>query len=606
MMVSEKTTFESLKGRIEQYEAITTKWSTENVLGLPSQTSMEGPTPMDVDYIGGYQKGKKGKGKDGKSKHSKGKSKKGQGYNDFRVKGKSKDEKGKSKGKGKSKERCWNCGKTGHRSRDCWAPRNINQVEGDWTYAPATPSSWGTTGGGTVSGGAQSSASSSAGSASIRMIRLVTPPDMNETRMFDLTAGEDEFLAGMIQEVEDESYAVLMVEREDDESFFDAHEPVVEEIGKATVVLMDLQGENFETEDETYQVNMVMDEEMDHGWSKVLMTVDSGADISVLPEEFAGVGEEAHEGGRQIIMKDAQGNVIQQSGMRKVNFAMMGKDGIPVNFVEKFIVGKVKHPILCAGRLLRSGWEMRRSGDGLNLWHNQRVEIPLEMKQNSLQVVAEICSVETENNEHEEEWNTVEVCVLEGFLGASFKELEKTPGWHVLLNGLAAYSDPVLDPSGTFDWKARMTFMKAKDGEWMQAENVSDYTQLGNMAFRRFGPAEDPQRTITVVAPAKMKGYFEVDSEVLVAQFFSASRLFPQRLCPFFGGGLGTRAAQAVFSEASFLTCKRCFYGGQHRASCKAMGRAGSRRERATPLAVSGDTMVVSTASYSTRASRWQ
>ena len=106
---------------------------------------------------------------------------------------------------------------------------------------------------------------------------------------------------------------------------------------------------------------------------------------------------------------------------------------------------------------------MRRSGDGLNLWHKQGVEIPLEMKKNGLQVVAEICSVETENNEHEEEWNTVEVCVLEGFLGASFEELEKSPGWHVLPNGLAAYSDPVatqlLDPSGTFDWKARMTFI---------------------------------------------------------------------------------------------------------------------------------------------------
>ena len=113
-----------------------------------------------------------------------------------------------------------------------------------------------------------------------------------------------------------------MVKHEDNESFFDAHEPV-EEIGKATVVAMDLQDDDdiFETEDETYQVNMVMDEEMDHGWSRVLMTVDSGTDISVTPEEFAGVGEEAH-GGRQIIMKDAQG----KSGMRKVNFAMMGKD----------------------------------------------------------------------------------------------------------------------------------------------------------------------------------------------------------------------------------------------------------------------------------------
>ena len=111
---NEETTFESLKGRIEQYEAITTKWSAENVLGLPSQTTVEGPTPMDVDYICGYQKGKKGKGKDGKGKYGKGKSKKGQSYNDFKGKGKSKDEKGKSKtkgkqdrGKGKAKEQCW-------------------------------------------------------------------------------------------------------------------------------------------------------------------------------------------------------------------------------------------------------------------------------------------------------------------------------------------------------------------------------------------------------------------------------------------------------------------------------------------------------------------
>ena len=51
-----------------------------------------------------------------------------------------------------------------------------------------------------------------------------------------------------------------------------------------------------------------------------------------------------------------------------------------------------------------------------------------------------------------------------------------------------------------------------------------DYTQLGNMAFRRFGPAEDSERTITVVAPAKMKDYFEVDSEVPVAPFPTTHR----------------------------------------------------------------------------------
>ena len=101
-MVKEETTFESLKGRIEQYKAISTKWSAENVLGLPSQTTMEGPTPDGRGCIGGYQKGKKGKGKKGKGKYGKGKygkgkSKKGQSCNDLKGKGKSKDKKGKSR-----------------------------------------------------------------------------------------------------------------------------------------------------------------------------------------------------------------------------------------------------------------------------------------------------------------------------------------------------------------------------------------------------------------------------------------------------------------------------------------------------------------------------
>ena len=43
-----------------------------------------------------------------------------------------------------------------------------------------------------------------------------------------------------------------------------------------------------------------------------------------------------------------------------------------------------------------------------------------------------------------------------------------------------------------------------------------------------------------------------------------------------FRGGLGTRAAQAIFSEASFLTCKRCFFnGGQHPHMQGPTGQAG-------------------------------
>ena len=53
---------------------------------------------------------------------------------------------------------------------------------------------------------------------------------------------------------------------------------------------------------------------------------------------------------------------------------------------------------------------------------------------------------------------------------------------------------------------------------------------------------------------------------------FFFSRLFPQQLCPFLEGGLGT---QAVFSEASFFTCKRCFYGGRHPHMQGPTGQAG-------------------------------
>ncbi|CAJ1398558.1 unnamed protein product [Effrenium voratum] len=130
-------------------------------------------------------------------------------------------------------------------------------------------------------------------------------------------------------------------------------------------------------------VNVVTNAETDYNWS--------GADISVLPKEFAGIGEEAY-GGSQVVMKEVQGNIIQQSGMRKVNFSMMGK---PVNFMEISMVGN-PNPMCRASPTQRL--EMRWSGDGLQFGTSK--------------VIAEICSVETEDAEHEERWNTVE---LDGF-----------------------------------------------------------------------------------------------------------------------------------------------------------------------------------------------
>ena len=72
LWLTDTTTYEQLKDRIIQLEAVTTKWDS-------TRTTGDEATPMEVDYIGKVGKGKKG------------------------SKGKGKDAKGKDKGKDKGK-----------------------------------------------------------------------------------------------------------------------------------------------------------------------------------------------------------------------------------------------------------------------------------------------------------------------------------------------------------------------------------------------------------------------------------------------------------------------------------------------------------------------
>ena len=66
---------------------------------------------MDIGAFG------KGKGKQRKGKHRKGKGKQGQ-------QGQHGQDKDKSKDKNKDSVECWNCGKRGHYSKDCWGKKN--------------------------------------------------------------------------------------------------------------------------------------------------------------------------------------------------------------------------------------------------------------------------------------------------------------------------------------------------------------------------------------------------------------------------------------------------------------------------------------------------
>ena len=128
-------TYPKARDLLLNYDKANVVWKgevTANGLTIVSDTRDD---PMEVDQLRQQRKGDKGKGKGKWEKGGKGKGKgKGDGGKGKGL-GKS-DSKGKSKGKGKQErppsdkdKTCFNCGKPGHISRDCWAPRKSqNQV----------------------------------------------------------------------------------------------------------------------------------------------------------------------------------------------------------------------------------------------------------------------------------------------------------------------------------------------------------------------------------------------------------------------------------------------------------------------------------------------
>ena len=68
-----------------------------------------GDDPMDIGAFG------KGNGKQGKGKHAR------QSQKQAKT---AKDSKGHDKDKSKDPVECWNCGKRGHYSKDCWSKKN--------------------------------------------------------------------------------------------------------------------------------------------------------------------------------------------------------------------------------------------------------------------------------------------------------------------------------------------------------------------------------------------------------------------------------------------------------------------------------------------------
>ena len=128
------------------------------------------------------------------------------------------------------------------------------------------------------------------------------------------------------------------------------------------------------------------------GWkpegSRVEIVLDSGADVSVMPEQWLQLelGHAVPTG--HVLMRDAQGQVMPNLGTRMVSL-----DLGPACIQERFHASSVGTPLLSLGRLLRKGWSLSHRNNTLCLCFED-VSVPVSFRRNSLVVEATVHNVE--------------------------------------------------------------------------------------------------------------------------------------------------------------------------------------------------------------------
>ena len=89
-----------------------------------------------------------------------------------------------------------------------------------------------------------------------------------------------------------------------------------------------------------------------------LVVLDSGADISLVPQEMAERGYSTKRLAKTVL-EDAQGGRLRTYGRRFAQIEMEGENDELIVIEDDFVVSSVRCPLINLGRLLHKGWAMR-------------------------------------------------------------------------------------------------------------------------------------------------------------------------------------------------------------------------------------------------------
>ena len=480
LQMSESSTYSQVRSLVVGYETVTTTWSANKIhaeLGIlptssSSTTQSNQPVPMEIDRF--EKGGKKGKQK-GKSK----------GKDGFKGKSKSKFDKGKGKG-GKSPnqskpraatpdDQCLHCGKWGHFKRDCWKlrgkPSKVNQVADDSQSLVSGVS-------GTTNASAATASTLPSSASAVRLFSSMPEPiieelcsgdelNMYDLTMYDSTAGSYCMVSQLDSEDSscDGAYMSSCLQYDmsysDNDGIWTCFDDACSCSDFTAVSCVDVD----------VDVSCIRALGYDSS-SNVEVVLDSGADGSVLPLEYGHVGYHDPEFNRASSFVDAQGNPINVTGARiaEVRFGS-------IVFKERFIIAAVTSPLICMGKLLKDGWDVRRNGSKIDLVRGS-ASIPLHFKRHSLCSFGQIRMLASGDDEP---------CAVRAIqLGDRLAALGRTAssrGWMKINDSVYAlhsnspyHVDTTYCPSDSLLW-LRTTLVRLEDGNWQVDEywaSISD------------------------------------------------------------------------------------------------------------------------------------